>query len=361
MKIPFLPVILVCASMLGAEEAPFDLGPPPTHNMFSLLQAPLVYEPQSPFMEGVGHWKIDAQVDEANVFEYTSFIYGLQQWGNYINNTHVTPQWLQWVGTANSRMKAAPFLYYFNEEITRTSVQVRTGVGPGTDLFLQVEGESHSGGVLDSFVESFHHMTGWRESARDLFAKNQCVVAWDSYGNVAFDSQGCIGPHFLDPTLGVVERLATGTSSGLDAVFRVKPSMCRTYNAFQSGWDEEAALTGYWKWRGQTFLYGAGYTYRGKGNEAYQNLDMTSTTAAHACWQSGLYHATQVYLQLVWADGYSRLPYTANFHKSALQSDFGFNWYLRKRSAVSFRYITKITQNGNTEDFDFVLALSTRL
>lgn len=79
-----LAVALLSVSLLKAQEAvAFDIGPPPTRNMFPMLQAPMVYEPQSPFLVGSGHWRFSIQVVEANVLELSPYVNDFVHWGGF--------------------------------------------------------------------------------------------------------------------------------------------------------------------------------------------------------------------------------------------------------------------------------------
>ena len=253
-----------------------------------------------------------------------------------------------------------PFLYYIQEETTRGSLEVRTGIGAGTDLWVRINAEMHSGGILDGFTEAIHRIIHTNQWARLYVARNQTVFAMSSYGKVLFYTQGYEPPKFQDPELGLVQRLGGGASSGLDLALTVKAPMTKAYNYFEGGWDAQAGLTGYYRNGTSTFFYGGGYTHRGPGNAAYQGLDMTGNLAAHLGWQGRTNRKWQPFYQLYWMTGYAGLMAQATLHRTALQQDLGVHWFPNPRLAWTLHYVGHIAQSGNTDDYQLNFGVTGR-
>lgn len=346
---------------LSAQQPPaFDIGPAPTRNLFSFLQAPLVYEPQSPFLVGPGHWRIDFQLAEANIQEVAIAYAGLVPYG-LSDRKVLTPSFYAWMASVDPWEKPFPFLYYLDEETTRASLQVRTGIGPGTDLWVQLNGAMHSGGFLDTLAEKAHRITGAGQWVRLNVAKNQRVLATSSYGNVLTYSQGYLPPKFQDPAIGLAHSLLDTTTLGLTGTLVVKPPLTRAYAVYESGWDTQGGLSGWWKRGTSTFLFGGAYTHRAGGNEAYNRLAMTGDFGAHAGWQGRTDRTVQPYFQLYWLSGFSTLGAQGRFHMASLQHDLGLHWFIHPGCALTLRYVNNLSRAGNTDDFQLAVALTARL
>lgn len=355
-----LSLFAIAACLQAQDAVAFDAGAPPTRNNFTPLQAPLVYQPQSAFLVGRGRWQVSLTAAEASIFDFTSILAGLQNWGFFQQRTAMNPAFFQ-VLPAVPRIGPAPFFYYFDEEISRVSVQARVGIGERTDLFFEGVAESHAGGSLDPLAETIHRVTGWSDVGRTLIDKNQTVIFWMTHGQIQFDQQTPIRPHVQDPLVGLVHRLAGDGDAALDLVLTIKPPIARTYNYFESGWDTQAALTGCWKAGASTFNYGAGYTHRPPGNAAYNQFHYTDDLGAHFGWQGRTRSRVQPFFQLYWLSGFARLPYSSTWHKASLQHDLGAQWFVTPKSALSLHYINNITENGNTDDFQVALRLVMRM
>ena len=353
-----LAVALLSVSLLKAQEAvAFDIGPPPTRNMFPMLQAPMVYEPQSPFLVGSGHWRFSIQVVEANVLELSPYVNDFVHWGlsdrrvmsnaffnTILNNGH-------WDSNV-------PFIDYFDEEITRTQFQARTGVGAATDVWVQLNADRHWGGFMDGLAEAAHRMTGSNQLDRRLLARDQTVVAIGGDGNITTYSQGDLPVQVQDPLAGVVHQLARGAHSGLDLMVACKPSLTKAYNQWKSGFDVQGGLGGWWKRGDNTFLYGGAYTHRGKGNAAYQAIQYSGDFGTHLGWQGRNHARVQPFFELYWLSGFAHPPVYTMYHKASLQHDVGFHWFLTSSTAFTFRYVNNITENGNTDDFQLAAGLT---
>lgn len=355
-------------SILQAQESPvlpdpsrpevgFDLGPLPTRNMFTLLQAPMTYQPQSPVLVGRGHWRVSLQVVRANVFEFSDAIKDDPPPG-FSDRLRVDRATVEAWAT---RYKADPFIFYFDEEMTRTTLQVRTGIGPRTDLWVELPVEAHSGGVLDGPIEAFHSALGFSQWGRDLVAKNQAVVATIRYGQVTFYDQGSSRPKLQDPLIGIVHQISNHGTSGLALTATVKPGLTKAYGVFQSGWDWEGGLSGWFKRGRSTFYYGAAYTHRGRGNTGYNRLDYTNDLGAHFTWQGFNDRKVQPFLQLYYLSGFSTPQPFAKLNGYSLQHDLGFHWFITPKAALTFRYVNNISHNENTDDASFGVGLTVKL
>jgi len=334
----------------------FDIGPLPTRNMFTLLQAPMTYQPQSPILVVEGHWRFSVNTVESNVFEFSDAIKNDPPPG--FSNRVVMDR--AYVESMAAHYKNAPFIFYFDEEMTRTTFQVRTGIGPKTDIWVELPVESHGGGALDGLIESFHSGFGFGQWGRDLVAKNQAVVTTMRYGKVDFYHSGSSGLKVQDPLIGVVHQISNHGDSGLALTATVKPGLTKAYGVFESGWDWETGLSGWTKRGRSTYYYGAAYTHRGKGNTGYTKLDYTSDIGAHFTWQGFNDRKVQPFFQLYYLSGFSTPQPFAKLNGYSLQHDLGVHWYFRKDAALTFRYINNISHNENTDDMSLGVGLTWR-
>lgn len=335
-----------------------EMGPLPTRNMFTLLQAPMTYQPTAPRPIGEGAWKLTLSHVRANVFEFSDLI-----------KDH-PPAWFQGrhrmdrasLEALAAEYPRAPFLFYFDEEIARTTLQVRWGITARTDVWVELPVEDHSGGALDTSIESFHKAFGFEQWGRTEVARNQTVVATIRYGHLEFVREGSQPTHVQDPLLGLVHQVYASRDSGLSATFTVKPPMVTTYGAYRSGWDLEGGLTGWWDISTTQTLYaGAAYTHRGRGNAAYNGLDYTSDLGAHLTWQGRRNRAVQPFIQLYFLSGFSTPQPFAKLHEGSLQHDLGLHVHLNRRMALTLRYVNNITHLENTDDASFGVSLTWRI
>lgn len=344
---------------LQAQDNPYpEMGPLPTRNMFTLLQAPMTYQPTAPRPIGEGTWKLTLSHVRANVFEFSGLI------------KDRPPAWFQGrrrmdrasLEALAAEYPSAPFVFYFDEEIARTTLQVRRGITARTDVWIELPVEAHGGGNLDTSIESFHKAFGFEQWGRTGIARNQAVVATIRYGHLEFVREGSQPTHVQDPLLGVVHEIYQNGRSGLSATFTVKPPLVTTYGNYRAGWDLEGGLTGWWNFsRTQTLYVGAAYTHRGRGNSAYNGLDYSSDMGAHITWQGRRNKAVQPFVQLYFLSGFSAPQPFAKLHEGSLQHDLGLHVQLDRRATLTFRYINNITHHENTDDASFGASLTWRI
>ena len=67
-------------------------------------------------------------------------------------------------------------------EILRLTPTLRYGLGQGFDLSLGLPFQLTSGGVLDSFIETWHEIFALPQNRRDQFARDRFVVRADTFG-----------------------------------------------------------------------------------------------------------------------------------------------------------------------------------
>ncbi|WP_243288104.1 DUF3187 family protein [Geothrix terrae] len=343
---------------LQAQDEPYpEMGPLPTRNMFTLLQAPMTYQPQAPRPIGEGRWQVTLTHVRANVFEFSDLI-----------KDH-PPAWFQGrhrmdrasLEALAAEYPTAPFVFYFDEEIARTTLQVRRGLTERTDVWAELPVERHGGGDLDAPIEAFHKTFGFEQWGRTEVARNQAVVATIRYGRLDFVREGAQPTRVQDPLFGLVHLIHQDASTGLSATLTVKPPLARTYNSFKSGWDVEGGLSGWWQPSATQVVYaGAAYTHRGRGNAAYNQLDYTSDLGAHLTWQGRRNKVIQPFIQLYFLSGFSTPQPFAKLHDNSLQHDLGFHAYLNRRTTLTFRYVNNITHHENTDDASFALGATYR-
>ena len=356
------PTILALAfadpSLLCAQ-APldFDPGVAPTRELFPLQLIPLGYQPLSPKPLGTGRWQVALHSARANVFEFSDAI---KNGPPTDLQGRVTLNRAYWTQHAADYAQL-PFAFWFDEEVLRTTLDVRAGLGPDTDAFLQWAWVSHTGGALDATLERFHEAFGFKQWGRDLVARNQLVVAMMGHGRVTFYSDAPLKRKPQDPVLGLVHRLTSGESSGLSLTATLKPPLTRTYDVYESGWDTQVGLSGWWAFaRGHELTYGVGYTHRATGSAAYEEIGYRDELGGHLGlrWRTG--KALQPYLQLQVLSGFARRIEGATFHRPAFTHDLGLHWFWTPRTFATFRYVNNISHNENTADMAFAVGITTR-
>lgn len=78
-------------------------------------------------------------------------------------------------------------LVYMDGETARASARVRRGVGPRTDVELEVAATYASSGFLDSLIEDFHELTGLPNQGREDFESDQFGMRLRRDGALLFD------------------------------------------------------------------------------------------------------------------------------------------------------------------------------
>jgi Protein of unknown function (DUF3187) len=72
-------------------------------------------------------------------------------------------------------------------ELTRASARVRYGVGPRTDVEVEVAAIYGSSGFLDHLIDSFHKLTGLPNGGRDEADSDQFIMRLRRNGELLFD------------------------------------------------------------------------------------------------------------------------------------------------------------------------------
>ncbi|HJV89408.1 MAG TPA: DUF3187 family protein [Holophagaceae bacterium] len=343
---------------LSAQEAePMDPGVAPTRELFPLQLIPLTYQPLSPKPLGTGRWQVALHSARGNVFEFSDAIKNGPPRDLQGRIQLTRAYWTQHAAD----YPQLPFAFWFDEEVLRTTLDVRTGLGPRTDAFLQWAWVSHSGGILDSTIERFHAGLGFRQWGRDLVARNQLVVAMMSHGQVTFYSDDPITRKPQDPVLGIVHQLVSGAEGGLSLTASVKPPLTTTYDVYQSGWDTQLGATGWWDFApGHQLTFGGAYTHRATGSAAYEAIGFRDELAGHLGLRWRTRKRLQPYLQLQVLSGFARRIEGATFHRPAFTHDLGLHWFWSPRAFATFRYVNNISHNENTADMAFAVGVTTR-
>ncbi len=346
-----------CLPVCGQDPLAYDPGVAPTRELFPLQLIPLSYQPLSPRPVGVGRWQVSLHSARSNVFEFSDAIKNGPPRDLQGRVLLTRDYWNQHAGD----YAHLPFAFWFDEEVLRTTIDVRTGLGPRTDAFLQWAWVSHTGGALDSTIERFHSVLGFRQWGRDLVARNQLVVAMMARGQVTFYSDDPIKRKPQDPVLGIVHQLMEGSSGGLSLTASVKPPLTKTYDVYQSGWDTQAGLSGWWDFApGHQLTYGAAYTHRATGSAAYEQIGYRHEAGGHLGLRWRTKKALQPYLQLQFLSGFARPIEGATFHRPAFTHDLGLHWFFTPRAFATFRYVNNVSHNENTADMAFAVGITAR-
>ncbi|MDE2103324.1 MAG: DUF3187 family protein [Patescibacteria group bacterium] len=351
-----LMVMLAGAFPVFGQE-PMEMGPFPTREMFPLFLLPMVYQPVDPTPLGRGHWRVSLDHMQANTFEFSDILKE-QAPRDAQGRIAITKEFLLAHAAEYSQI---PVVFFFDEEIARTSLRVRYGLTDQTDLWMELPYQGQSGGFLDGLIEDFHKL-GFEQYGRDLVQKNQVTLMVMTHGHLDFYSDQSIRGKTQDPTIGLLHRITGGPTWTLSAYVSLKPPMTTTYGIYRSGWDHAAGLTGRWQPSLHHVFYGGfGFIRRPGGSAAYNTMAFGSfrdAWGAHGTWEYRRWRKVRPFLQLYLESGFlPKQPYQ-KLDRPSLQHDLGFHWQFRKAMVFTFRYLNNITHNENTADMGFGISLT---
>jgi hypothetical protein len=250
-------------TLLGQE--PMEMGPFPTREMFPLFLPPMVYQPVDPTPVGRGRWRMSLDNIRANTFEFSD-IFKEQAPRDAQGRVTITRDF---VSAHAAEYASVPLVFFFDEEISRTSLRVRVGLTDQTDLWAELPFQSHGGGFLDGVIEAFHSL-GFEQYGRARVQKDQLTLVVMTNGKLDFYSDQAIRGKTQDATIGVLHRFAGGPTWNFSAYLSIKPPLTTAYNVYRSGWDHSAGITGRWQPVSRhVFYWGGGFIRRPAGNMAY--------------------------------------------------------------------------------------------
>jgi len=344
------------APRLVAQE-PMEMGPIPTREMFPLYLPTLAYQPVDPTPVGQGRWRVALDTIRANTFEFSD-VFKTQAPRDAQGRVTLTREF---VLAHAADYAAVPVIFFFDEEISRTTLRVRYGLTANTDLWAELPFQSHGGGYLDNVIEGFHSL-GFEQFGRDRIAKNRLTLVVMTRGNLDFYSDQTIRGKTQDSLLGVVHRFLESPTWSLSAQFTLKPPTTTTYDIYRSGWDHSLGLTGRWQPAPRhVFYFGGAYVGRPPGSTPYNQLafgGMRNGWGAHGTWEYRRWPRFRPFLQLYAQSGYLQPQLYQKLDRGSLQHDLGFHWPVWKNATLTFRYLNNITHNENTADMGLGLSLT---
>ncbi|MDP2877247.1 MAG: DUF3187 family protein [Holophaga sp.] len=349
---------MAIAAVLVAED-PVELGPFPTREMFPLAQASAVYQPIDPTPLGVGRWRATFNHVRGNTFEFSDILKS-QAPRDVSGRVFLTREF---VLAHAAEYATIPLIFYFDEEVVRSTVRVRRGITEHTDLWAEIPFQTHSGGKLDGVIEGFHSL-GFEQYGRDRVGKYQLVMVVMAYGKLLFYNDESIRGKTQDPTLGITHQFAKGEAWNLSAYASVKPPLTSTYAVYRSGWDQTYGVTGRWQPLARHVLYfGGAFVRRPKGNVAYTTMTLGGPRdglGAHAAWEYRRSARWRPFFQLYYQTGLLKPQIYQKLDRPSLQHDLGLHWTVRRNATLSFHYMNNITHNENTADMSLGLSLDMR-
>jgi hypothetical protein len=357
-RVPWLACLLAGMLPLRAQE-PMEMGPFPTREMFPLFLLPMVYQPVDPTPIGRGQWRVSLDHMRANTFEFSDILKD-QAPRDAQGRVAITREFV----LAHAAEYAwVPVIFFFDEEIARTSLRVRYGLTAQTDIWAELPFQSQGGGFLDGVIESFHDL-GFEQYGRDRVKKDQMTLVVMTHGHLDFYSDQAVRGKTQDPTIGLVHQFATGTTWTFSGYVSLKPALTTAYGVYRAGWDHSFGVTGRWQPEPRhVFYWGGGFIRRPGGSLAYSNMafgSMRDAWGAHGTWEYRRWNQLRPFFQLYLQSGFlPEQPYQ-KLDRPSLQHDLGFHWQFRKSTVLTFRYLNNITHNENTADMGFGLSLTTR-
>jgi len=343
---------------LGAQEIA-EFGPAPTRDMFPLSLSTLVYQPVDPMPLGMGRWQLSLDHVRANTFEFSDIL-KTQAPRDVQGRVAITREF---VLAHAAEYASIPLIFYFDEEVVRSSLRLRYGIGESTDLWAELPFQTHSGGHLDSVIEGFHSL-GFEQYGRDRVVKDQLVLVVMAKGQLLFYNDAAVRGKTQDPTLGLTHRLTSGADWTLSGYASLKPPLTTTYAVYRSGWEQSYGLSGAWQPRPRHVFYlGAAFIHRPRGNAEYTAMTqggLRDTFGAHGGWEYRSRSRVHPFFQLYFQTGMMRPQAYQKLDRVSLQHDLGFHWHFRPQAAFSFHYVNNITHNENTADMSLGLSLDMR-
>ncbi|WP_257309410.1 DUF3187 family protein [Geothrix fuzhouensis] len=341
--------------LIGQE--PMEMGPFPTREMFPLYLMPMVYQPVDPTPVGQGRWRVSLDHMQANTFEFSDILKD-QAPRDAQGRLAITREF---VLAHAAEYSSIPLMFFFDEEIARTSLRVRFGLTDKTDVWAELPFQSQGGGYLDGVIEAFHNL-GFEQFGRDRVKKDQITLMVMTNGHLVFYSDQPIRGKTQDPTIGLTHELSSGPTWRLSAYMSLKPPMTTTYDIYRSGWDHSLGLTGRWQPNTHHVFYGGlGFIRRPGGSAAYNTMafgSLRDAWGAHSTWEYRRWHKVRPFLQLYLQSGFlPKQPYQ-KLDRPSLQHDLGFHWQIKKDVVFTFRYLNNITHNENTADMGFGASLT---
>lgn len=348
--------------MLGSQaglrgQEPMEVGPFPTRDMFPLYLLPMVYQPVAPAPVGRGRCQVSLDQMQANTFEFSEVLKD-QAPRDAQGRIAITREF---VLAHASEYASIPLLFFFDEEIARTSLRVRFGLTDKTDVWGEFPIQSHDGGFLDGVIEGFHNL-GFEQFGRDRVQKDQIALMVMTHGQLVFYSDQRIRRKSQDPTFGLVHEISEGPTWKLSGYMSLKPPLTTNYDVFKSGWDHSVGLTGRWQPVTKHVFYGGfGFIRRPGGSVTYNNMafgSLRDAWGAHTTWEYRRWRKVRTFLQLYLQSGFlPKQPYQ-KLDRPSLQHDLGFHWQIKKDLVFTFRYLNNITHNANTADMGFGASLT---
>lgn len=347
------------AGLALQAQTPMETGPFPTRDMFPLYLLPMVYQPVDPTPLGEGRWRVSLDHIRANTFEFSD-IFKHQEPRDAEGRVAITRDF---VLAHAAEYASLPLVFYFDEEVARTTLRVRYGLGPRTDLWAELPFQSHGGGYLDQAIEQFHKL-GFKQFGRDGVAKNRQTLVVMTHGELIFYNDRPTRGKLQDPTLGLMHQLIQSGPWSLSLAVSLKPPLTRTYEVFQSGWDHAINLSTRWRPVPRHDLHaGLGYVKRPRGSRDYNQLvfgAFRSGWGAHLGWEYRRHPRIRPFLQLYALSGQLPPQPHQQLHRMSLQHDLGCHWQLRRNLLLTFRYLNNITHHENTADMGLGLSLTSQ-
>ena len=346
------------ALALGAQE-PVEFGPFPTREMFPLFLPTLAYQPADPTPLGEGRWRVSVDHIRANTFEFSDLLKE-EAPRDIQGRIRVTREDAQELAAQHPSI---PLIFYLDEEIVRTTLRLRRGLGDRTDVWAELPFQWHGGGHLDSLIEGFHKL-GFDQFGREFIARDRLTLAVMSRGELVFYSEESIRGKFQDPSIGITRSVAGSANWLLSATAALKLPLTTSYGEYRSGWDFSLGLTGRWQPAPRhVFYFGGAFIGRPPGSHAYNELafgGLRDGWGAHGTWEYRKWPRFRPFFQLYAQSGYlPKQPYQ-KLDRPSLQHDLGFHWTLWGQTVLTFRYLNNITHNENTADMGLGLSLDTR-
>ena len=348
--------LLLAALPLQAQE-PLELGPIPTREMFPLFLPPLVYQPVNPTPVGQDRFRVTIDHVRANTFEFSD-VFKDQAPRDAQGRVALTRAFIL---SQAAQYAALPLVFYFDEEIVRTTLRLRYGLTERTDIWAELPFQSHTGGYLDNLIEDFHSL-GFEQYGRDRVLKNQLTLVVMTHGQLQFFSDQPIRGKTQDPTVGLVHLVLQDPVWTVSVYGAVKPPITTTYDIYSSGWDQTLGVTARWQpGPRQVYYFGAGFIRRPGGSLAYNASPfggMRNGWGAHGTWEYRRWQRVRPFFQLYAQTGYLRPQPSQKLDRPSLQHDLGIHWQLRRDTTLTCRYLNNITHNENTADMGLGLILT---
>jgi hypothetical protein len=343
----------------GAEGPPRLDEPFPVRNQLPLGLPFLEEPPRSAFLlaSGIGEVRLTLAYETTlNASDSLVDLYREDDFETY--DGLVTQEILEGVAAGS----ASDTAYYLDGETLRAVLEGRLGVHDRLEIGLEVPLLLHTGGFLDSPIDSYHAWFGFPDGGRNAFARDQYVVGYTDAGRTVFLEDSPPGVRLGDLVVSGRAGLLRGRTgrSALAASFAAKLPTGSIERFDGSGHADFAlGLQASWRLDRATVHAGGGYSRLGTwslepGFEMGDRGSLFLTWAYRATPRSG------IVVQLLGGAGPFPRHDDGSLGRPALEIAAGMRHAGGSAWTVDWALLENLTRDLNVPDFGLFFGVTRR-